>query len=431
MTNHVPSSFEFPSQWAIPAVIGITVVMEGFALEYSVVMLAAGIVTGMRVGISMLLSAAVLYFILTPWLLESDLSKTTAATLPAGYDSLNVLKKMTHLDPFTVLAMPRKWGMWTGTAILVFASLTSVAMQWKSIARAFGGLKRKGTDTPDAEMAAVEVPGSWMKMGLIPITIALIVVQSVFFGISWWLGLVAVGMSFVVALVCCRATGETDTTPIGAMGKVTQLLYSVLPGAHGNSVINLTSAGLTSAAGSSAADLLTDLKSGYLLGANPRKQFIAQFSGVFFGTAVVVPFWYLLYPTKEALEKAGAPAATMWKATADLLADGIGKLPQSAIYSACIGALLGILLPLLEKLVPRTRNYLPSTMGLGLGLVMPFANALSFFIGGLVAWVWSKYRPLGFKEYAIAIASGLISGGALVEALSAILKTTSGLLGKS
>jgi uncharacterized oligopeptide transporter (OPT) family protein len=55
--------------------------------------------------------------------------------------------------------------------------------------------------------------------------------------------------------------------------------------------INLMSANITSSAAISSADLLTDLKSGYLLGANPRKQFIAQFCGIFIGTlATVRPF---------------------------------------------------------------------------------------------------------------------------------------------
>src|ERR1035438_77830 len=129
-----------------------------------------------------------------------------------------------------------------------------------------------------------EVPVSWLVVGLIPITIGLVIVQYLAFHISIPLGIIAVALAFVVSLVCCRATGETDTTPIGAMGKVTQLLYAVLPGAQGIASINLMAAGTTAAAGGAAADLLTDLKSGYLLGANPRKQFIAQFVGIFFGT---------------------------------------------------------------------------------------------------------------------------------------------------
>jgi uncharacterized oligopeptide transporter (OPT) family protein len=45
----------------------------------------------------------------------------------------------------------------------------------------------------------------------------------------------------------------------------------------------------TAGAAGSSADLLTDLKSGDLLGTNPRKQFLAQSFGVFAGTAIVVP----------------------------------------------------------------------------------------------------------------------------------------------
>ena len=52
--------------------------------------------------------------------------------------------------------------------------------------------------------------------------------------------------------------------------------------------INLMSANITAGAATSSADLLTDLKSGYLLGANPRKQFLAQFAGIFTGTVVTV-----------------------------------------------------------------------------------------------------------------------------------------------
>jgi hypothetical protein len=39
----------------------------------------------------------------------------------------------------------------------------------------------------------------------------------------------------------------------------------------------------------------------YLLGANPRKQFIAQFLGIFAGTLVVVPAFYLLVPDAASL----------------------------------------------------------------------------------------------------------------------------------
>jgi len=88
----------------------------------------------------------------------------------------------------------------------------------------------------------------------------------------------------------------------------------------------------------SSADLLTDLKSGYLLGANPRRQFIAQFIGIFFGTLAVVPAWYLMVPTKEKLEAFNPPATNMWRAVAELLAGGgLNQLPPSAKMAIVIG----------------------------------------------------------------------------------------------
>ncbi len=61
----------------------------------------------------------------------------------------------------------------------------------------------------------------------------------------YWQSALAVVLSFALALVACRVTGETDTTPIGAMGKVTQLTFGALN--PGNVNVNLMSANITPA----------------------------------------------------------------------------------------------------------------------------------------------------------------------------------------
>jgi uncharacterized oligopeptide transporter (OPT) family protein len=256
----------------------------------------------------------------------------------------------------------------------------------------------------------------------------MIAVLNLAFQVSLPLGLVAVLLTTVVSLVCCRATGETDTTPTGAMGKVTQLLFAVLPGAAGNATINLMSAGATSSAGMGSADLLTDLKSGYLLGANPRKQFLAQFIGVFVGTLAILPAWYLMVPTRERLEAFNPPATNMWKAVADLLTQGIHMLPRTAVWLIVAGSLVGILLPVLEKLFPRLRPYLPSAMGLGLSWVVVFQNSLSFALGASLVWLWSRWSPRRSESYSVPIASGFIAGESLIAAAIAIACTLVGLL---
>ncbi len=386
--------------------------LYGLSFEPSVLLIGAGMIVGLRVSLSMLLGSVVLYYLVVPPLYAMDLAQAGLAN---------------YVPSFTVSAggflNPTRWSLWGGTAIMVFSSLTSVALQWRTLARAFTIFKKEKKTAQSDALAAIEVPTGWLIAGLIPITIGLVIVQFLAFQISIFLGLVAVAMSFIVSLVCCRATGETDTTPIGAMGKVTQLLYAVLPGAKGVASINLMAAGVTAAAGGSAADLLTDLKSGYLLGANPRKQFLAQFFGIFFGTLAVVPAWYLMVPDKAALDAFNPPATYMWKAVADLLTQGIHMLPHTAIWAIVIGALLGVLLPLLERWLPKARPFLPSAMGLGLAWVIPFQNSLSFAIGAVATWLWTRaHRPTA-EKFNIPVASGLVAGESLVAAIIAIACT--------
>jgi OPT family oligopeptide transporter len=388
-----------------------------FGFEPSVLLIAAGMIVGLRVSLSMLVGSAILYFWVGPHLIALD--EANAQT--AGY-----VVSIPVVGGGTIYHLTR-WALWGGTAIMVFGSLTAFALQWKTIARSFTLFKGKGLAAGNGGMAGVEVPTSWLIGGLVPIGVATIILQYIAFDINVLLGIVAVGMSFVLALVACRATGETDTTPIGAMGKVMQLLFAVL--SPGNVTHNLISAGTAANGASSSADLLTDLKSGYLLGANPRKQFLAQFIGIFFGTVAVVPAWYFMVPTKEALEKFNPPATNMWRAVADALTKGLHTLPESAKWAIAGGALLGMALPILERLAPRARRFIPSAMGLGLAWVVPWANAQAFAIGAVLAWIWVLSHKRTAERYTVPIASGLVAGESLIKALIAITATVLGLMG--
>jgi putative OPT family oligopeptide transporter len=239
------------------------------------------------------------------------------------------------------------------------------------------------------------------------------------------MGIVSVLMSFFLALVACRATGETDITPIGAMGKITQLFYGVV--APANITTNLMTASVTAGAAASAADLLTDLKSGYLLGANPRKQFIAQFLGIFAGALVMVPAFYLIVPTAGALggNEFPAPAAQVWKGVAELLAHGLSSLDETERWALVIGGLTGILISTLERLLPlKARSFMPSAMGLGLAFVIPFWNTLSMFVGAFAAWVFARRSKELADCYTIPVASGLIAGESLMGVTVALLAVT-------
>jgi putative OPT family oligopeptide transporter len=395
--------------------------MVAFGFEPSALLIAAGMIVGLRVSLSMLAASAVLYFFLAPWLQSLDaLNAGVAGYLPS-----------IPLIGGGALFHPVRWGLWGGASVLLFASLASLALQWRTVGRSFQVFRRNparaANDDSEAKMAAIEVPNAWFIAGIIPIAVAMLLIQLVAFQIQWWAGLIAVAMSFVLSLVACRTTGETDITPIGPMGKIMQLMFAVI--SPGNVTHNLVSAGVGANSAAASADLLTDLKSGYLLGANPRRQFLAQFVGVFFGTLAIVPAWYLMIPDAAALEKYPLPATQIWVAVARVLSAGIDSLPMTARIAIVIGALIGVALPLLEKMFPRARPYLPSATGLGLGWVVFFSNALSFAIGAAIAWAWSVVHKKSQESFNVPIASGLIAGESLIKALLAMLATGIGLAG--
>ena len=373
--------------------------LKGFGFEPSVLLPAAGMIVGMRVSFSMLISAIILYVGFGPWLVSNHIIESGSKILSA-------------------------WALWTGTAIMVSAGLTAFALQWKTIVRTF---QKVNTRTELSGQAAeleklnnLEVPLTWCLIGGIPMAILLAVVMYVAFQISLPLGLFSVLMSFALALVACRATGETDITPTGAMGKVAQLTFAVL--SPGNITANLMTASVTANTAIASADLLTDLKSGYLLGANPRKQFFAQLSGVIFGVIAVVPSWYLMIPTKEVLESYSPPATTIWKAVAEALSKGIDSIPQSAQIGIMAGLALGFVLTLIDHFKPEWKKFTPSAMGLGLAWVMQFSNALAFFIGASIVLIWKKVHSKSADIFTIPVASGMIAGESLSSAFIAMYK---------
>ena len=317
------------------------------------------------------------------------------------------------------------WSVWGGVALMTTAALLNFGLQWRTLARALSGIgamfqKKDDLRSRTTRSSGSRCPPRGSSIGTLVSGALCVAINYYAFHIAIWLGALAVLISAVLAIVACRATGETDTTPIGALGKITQLTYGLL--IPQNITANLMTANVTSSIASSSADLLTDLKSGYLLGANPRKQFLAQFFGVFAGTLVAVPGFYLLVPRADVLggDKFPAPAAQVWKAVAELLGKGVHSLHPSALCAMAVGGALGIVITLLEKAFPKHRHLIPSPTGIGLAFVIPAWNSMSMFLGALIAWVLEKKRPATAETYTIPVASGFIAGESLMGVLVAV-----------
>jgi putative OPT family oligopeptide transporter len=309
-----------------------------------------------------------------------------------------------------------QWTLWGGVSCMVVSGLLGFFMQWRAIAKAFRGLRGYlgGPKKVPGEMDAIETPMSWFVIGQSVSLVALCWLAKVSFNMPVWQCIVAVALSFFLALVACRVTGETDTTPIGPLGKVTQLVFGALN--PGNMNINLMSANITSSAASSSADLLTDLKSGYLLGANPRKQFIAQFCGIFIGTLATVTAFRVMVPTASVLgsDQFPAPAAQTWRVVALALSHGFQALEPVKLWSIAIGGFAGALFTLLPRWFPRHAKWMPSAAGLGLSWTFHWYYGFLFFIGAFIGWLVERWSKEKAELYNFPVASGVIAGGALM-----------------
>jgi uncharacterized oligopeptide transporter (OPT) family protein len=242
------------------------------------------------------------------------------------------------------------------------------------------------------------------------------------FQIPLWAALIALPLAVVMGFVAARVTGETDVTPTKAFGPVTQLVYGGI--APGNLPGNIMAANVTGGIGLHAADLLTTLKTGWLLGGDPRAQFRAQLYGVVAGAFVVVPAFMLLIPDPSVLGTPAwpAPSCLVWAGVSEAFANGLGALTAPARVGIGIGLLLGVALALAERFAPAVaRAWVPSPSGLGIAMVIPGSNAIAMFLGALIAEVLRRRRPLLANRYVVPVSSGLIAGESLMGILVAML----------
>jgi uncharacterized oligopeptide transporter (OPT) family protein len=359
------------------------------------IFVAAGAITGMRVCATMLVSGTLCWAVFVPIL--------QANGVIAGVGFAAIVQ----------------WTLWFGASCMVAAGLLNFALSWRTALSAFRDLGamfsvRAPAGPELGRMEAIEAPMRWFAAGQLVSLVALAWLGHVSFGMPVWQSIVAVALSFLLALVACRVTGETDTTPVGAMGKVTQLTFGAL--SPGNVNVNLMSANITAGAATSAADLLGDLKSGYLLGANPRQQFLAQFAGIFIGTLVTVVTFAALVPNAQVLgtDQFPAPAAQTWSAVAIALGKGLSALEPVKLWLILAGGVVGILLTLAPVLLPKHRDYLPSAAAFGLAWVFHWYYGLLFFLGALVALLLERKKKQIAEEFTFPVASGVVAGGSLM-----------------
>lgn len=385
-------------------ILGVSLASLRMGISLSPMMLGAGILVGQKVGWSLFLGAILAWGIGAPVLIDLGI--------------------VTPANPNNVYIAAFRWLLWPGVALMVAAGFSSLALQYKTIGNTFGSFKKlmQGrkveAQAGDEDDAPDPFPIKWWAVGMVFATALTTVLAQIYFGIPAWMGILAVFLSFLIASISVRATGETDINPVGAMGKITQVVYGALD--PGKIPTNLMAAGITAAGASQSGDLMHDLKAGYMLKVSIRRQVIAQIIGVVVGVFTAAAVYRLLTAAYIIPgDDFTGPAVMAWHAMAKLLADGIKSLPEHAMTAALIGAIIGFAMPFIAK-IKGVGKWLPSPIALGIAFMVTPYSSLAMWLGAIVTAYYTKRNPDAVERYGASLASGLIAGEGLMMVVVAI-----------
>lgn len=154
-----------------------------------------------------------------------------------------------------------------------------------------------------------------------------------------------------------------------------------------------------------AGDTSQDLKTGFLLGATPRRQQIGELIGVVVSAVTIGGVMMLLNQAWQfGSEALAAPQATLMK----MITEGVmeGNLPWTLIF---IGVFIGVAVEIMG--IP--------VLPVAIGLYLPFELSASILVGGILRYVSSRKKK--DAEGGILFCSGLIAGEGLMGIVLALL----------
>ncbi len=261
-----------------------------------------------------------------------------------------------------------------------------------------------------------DIPMSVVVAGAIFIAVVMLLIPQTHIGIIGML--IVVFFSFFFVTVASRIVGivGSSSSPVSGMTIATLLITCLifvglgkqsLPG-----MIGAMSVGsVVCIAICMAGDASQDLKTGFLVGATPYRQQVAEFIGVIIPALFMGGVLMLLHKTMViGSDKLPAPQATLMS----FVVKGVltGTLPWTFVG---LGAILAIGVELLGI----------SALPFAIGLYLPLSLSMPIMAGALIYYLIQKTsvgESLKIKEEkGILFSSGLVAGDALVGVLIAFL----------
>ena len=300
----------------------------------------------------------------------------------------------------------------TGGIISLIKSLPLIVTTFRDSMKSMKGSKNTST-----ERTAQDLPMQFILLGVIAMVFIIWIVPAI--PVTLLGAVIIVVFGFFFATVSSRMVGlvGSSNNPVSGMAIATLLIATFAIKSSGKTGIDGMTAAI--AVGSViciiaaiAGDTSQDLKTGYLLGATPKKQQMGEMLGVVVSGLAIGGVLYLLdaawgYGTAEI----PAPQAQLMK----MIVEGImgGNLPWGLVF---IGVFLAICLEILR--IP--------VMPFAIGLYLPIYLNATIMIGGVVRGLLDRRKGVDEKTKTAQstdgtlYCAGMIAGEGLVGILLAV-----------
>ena len=408
-----------------------------FGMNLSPALVAVGYIVGLNIAFLVFLGGAISWYVAIPAYIAT-VGPPEGITDP---ETMGIAIWSGQIRYLGVGAMV-VGGLWA-----LLSLRTSLATALQSGVEAF----RAGADQLKNQLRTeMDTPMSWVLIGIgvlvVPVFIiylreihdvAITALMAVIMVIAGFLFSAVAGyMAGLVGSSNNPISGVTIATILSSALLLAALMGTADPGRGAAAAILIGA--VVCCAAAIAGDNMQDLKAGYILGATPYKQQIMQVVGVAAGAFAIAPVLnYLLIgyglgaPTDAQPNALAAPQATLMQS----VAVGIfgGGLPWNMVM---IGAGIAVVIIALDVYLERQgSSFRMPVLAVAVGLYLPLELDTSIFIGGLLAWVISRYLKKqrstqdeahhhaasdSASKAGLLLASGLITGEALMGIMIAI-----------
>jgi putative OPT family oligopeptide transporter len=357
-----------------------------------------------------------------------------------------IISQWGTLDMQTLVEMPGAMRKFvykpTGIGMLIGAAIGGIIMAFPLIRSAISSMNRAGKSGEGAakdEMPIKLLAAAVVLGALCLIFLAYKSVPSMTLGTAVLMAGLGTLWIWIAGVIVAECVGRTNWSPLSGMTLIAVTILIVIAVNTGmNKTDTIVSCVVVGAAIclaiSQASDMMLDLKSGYLVGAVPKRQQMAQFVGAWLGPCIVIGLMFLLESSGRPEvdpDVAGDPTAQV---DIDDKAYGIGseKLPaaQASALASVIEGLVDGNVPTYRYTAAGILGFLLAVSGLGgigvmvaLGFYMPFNIVLTYTFGCCLRILSNRTAGNSWsEEFGIPIAAGLIVGEALVDVGDALQK---------